>query len=320
MMNNRIDRRQFLHTSACAAAFAAVGRVSAAPAMPTVAIVRDKSRKVVDGYAIDAAITQKLVDQAVMTVTGKGDVAKAWGALVQPNEKVAIKFNGLFRRAATHAEIVHAVTAGLMAAGVKPENIFVYDRADKDMKTAGLTINREGSTPRIFGTGNDRSAERFKAGAVGSRLSNILMRADCLINLPILKTHVRCGTTGALKNHLGTIDNASAYHSDFRNLCALSALPAIRDKTRLCLCDGLYGQYDKGPEHDPRTKWDYCGVIASTDPIALDSTLADILRAKRKEKGLSPDSVKEIAYIAHGETIGLGFANPNKMKRVEVEV
>lgn len=320
MLSDRMDRRQFLYCGAAAAAMAAVGRVSAAPAMPTVAVVRDKSGKVVDGYTIDAAIARRLVDQAVMTVTGKDDIAKAWGTLVQPNEKVAIKFNGLFARAVTHPEVIHAVTAGLIASGVKPENIVIFDRSDKDMQTTGLTINRDGAGPRIYGTGGDRSKEQFKAGSVSSHLSNLLLNADALINLPCLKTHVRCGMTGAMKNHLGTVDNAGAYHGDFNNLCALNALAPIREKTRLCLCDGLYAQYDRGPQHDPRLKWDYCGIVASKDPVALDSTLTEILRAKRKEKGLPPDSRKEISYVAHGEAIGLGVAAAEKMKRVEIEI
>ena len=97
-------------------------------------------------------IVQRLVDKAVMTLAGKDDVAKAWATYVKPTDRVAVKFNGLFRRATTQPEVIRAVTNGLIKAGVDPAKIVVYDRNDKDMRTARLTINREGKGVRIYGT------------------------------------------------------------------------------------------------------------------------------------------------------------------------
>ncbi|HPD17587.1 MAG TPA: DUF362 domain-containing protein [Planctomycetota bacterium] len=314
-------RRDFLRTSASATAAVLAGHslLRAAPAGPAVVIVRDKTQKSIVGDNVDAAIVQKLVDEAVMKLAGKDDIAKAWATYVSPKDKVAIKFNGLFARATTHPEVVAAVTNGLVKAGVNPANIVIFDRHDKDLKTANITPNREGDGPRAFATEKDYGPS-VKAGPVDTQLTNILLKADVLINLPIMKTHVLAGVSGALKNHLGTVPNANAFHRDTCQFVAdISALGPVKDKTRICLCDALYGLFDKGPQFNAACRFDYHGIIASVDPVAMDAVLAEILKAKRIEKGLAPYH-KDIKHVERGAELGIGVADLAKINRVEAEV
>ncbi len=316
-----LDRREFICTGAAAtAAVLAVGRGGEAPAAgPAVVIVRDKTRKAIVENNVDAAIVQKLVDQAVMKLAGKDDIAKAWGTYVSPKDKVAVKFNGLFARASTHPEVVAAVTAGLVKAGVDPANIVIYDRDERAFTTAGIKVNREGAEPRAYPTEKDLGP-RVNAGPVETQLSNIVLKADVLINVPIMKTHVLAGVTGALKNHLGTVPNARDFHRDNCGPIAdLNALGPIKAKTRICICDALYGILDKGPQFNPACRWDYYGIVASVDPVALDATLADIIKAKRVEKGLAPYHNK-LAHVERAAELGLGVCDLAKINRVEAEV
>ena len=117
-----LGRREFLAaTTAGAAAFLANQNLArSAPKGPTVVIVRDKTRKAIDGLAVDAAIVQRLVDTAVMTLAGKTSIAEAWAKFVTAKDRVAVKPNTLFPRAATHPEVVRAITDGLVNAGVTP--------------------------------------------------------------------------------------------------------------------------------------------------------------------------------------------------------
>ena len=318
---SRVDRRQFLRQGgAAAAAILAGGRLlEAAPAGPAVAIVRDKTKKSIDGVKVDAAIVQRLVDKAVMTLSGKDDVAKAWATYVSPTDRVAVKFNGLFARATTHPEVVQAVTNGLVKAGVDPAKIVVYDRADKDVKTAGLTMNRDGKGVRVYGTEGSYGKE-VKAGPVATKLSDILTKADVLINVPMMKSHVRCGMTGALKNHLGSIPNAGQFHERCCSAVAdLNTLGPIKDKTRICITDALYSLYDRGPSYSPRARWDYHGVIASVDPVALDTVLEDIIMAKRREMGMQKPH-NDPGYVKRAAELGLGVADLSKIRRVSVEI
>jgi uncharacterized protein (DUF362 family) len=321
VQGHHLDRRGFLQTAGLAAATATLGNrlAQAAPAGPTVAIVRDKSQKAIVEHKVDAAIVQKLVDAAVMKLSGKDDIAKAWGVYVSPKDKVAVKFNGLFARATTHPEVVAAVTNGLIKAGVDPANIVVFDRDDAGFKTAGFKVNREGEGPRAYPTGKDLGPS-VKAGPVDTKLSNILLRADVLINLPIMKTHVQAGVTGALKNHLGTVPNASAFHRDSCQFIAdINAQEPIKAKTRICICDALYALFHNGPQYHPGCRWDYCGILASVDPVAMDAVLADIIKAKRVEKGLAPYHNK-LAHVERAAELGLGVADLAKINRLEAEI
>ena len=319
--NGHVDRRQFLvQGAAVTTALVGGGRfMHAAPTGPSVVVVRDRTKKVIDRFKVDAAIVQRLVDRAVMTLAGTDDVAKAWAKFVKPSDKVAVKFNGLFRRATTHPEVIHAVTNGLVKAGVDPANIVVYDRADKDMATTGLTINREGPGVRVYGT-QGRYGEGVKAGPVGTKLAKVLLDADVVINLPIMKSHVRCAITGALKNHLGTVPNAGAFHKECCAAIAdLNALGPIKDKTRICIADALYSVYHSGPQFRADSRWDYHGVVASVDPVALDATLDDIVRAKRIEKGLEPRNNSNL-HITRAAELGLGQATLANIHRIELMI
>ncbi|MBM4038033.1 MAG: DUF362 domain-containing protein [Planctomycetes bacterium] len=325
MHGQLLDRRGFLQTGAAAAtaAMLAGGRFAhAAPAGPMVAILRDKSKKAIADSAVDAALVQKLVDAAVMKLSGKDDAAKAWGAYVSPKDKVAVKFNGLFDRATTHPEVIAAVTSGLVKAGVNPANIVAYDRDDRAFTIAKVKVVRDGDGPRAYATGQDLGP-KVKAGPVDTQLSKILLDADVVINVPIMKTHGLAGVTGALKNHLGSIPvpNARDFHRDTCQYVAdLNALEPIKAKTRLCICDALYGVFDKGPQlQNLANRWDYYGIVASVDPVAMDAVLADIIKAKRVEKGLTPYH-KEIKHVERAAELGLGVANLAKISRVEAEV
>ena len=69
-------------------------------------------------YRTDPAVVRGMVNRLVLAVTGQPDLAKAWGSLVSPNDKVGIKISAaggeLFT---THRDIVNAIVDGLVAAG-----------------------------------------------------------------------------------------------------------------------------------------------------------------------------------------------------------
>jgi len=202
----------------------------------------------------------------------------------------------------------------------------VYDRDDKGIRTARMKLNRAAGI-RVVGTEKafrksigQTYASQVDAGPVATRITKLLTQADVLINLPIMKTHVLAGISGALKNHLGTIPNARDFHRDTCKFIGdLNALAPIKAKTRLCICDALYGLYNGGPGYKPRFRWNYHGIVAATDPVALDATLADIIKAKRLEKGMSPYQ-KPTLHIARAAELGLGTDDLKAIRRVEMDV
>ena len=95
-----------------------------------------------------------MVDDLVMAVTGQQTVSAAWESLVKPSDVVGIKVcaNGapLF---SSHPAVVNAIVAGLMDAGIPPQNIVVWDREQNLLKLAGFR-SRTGGYRLMWSEGN----------------------------------------------------------------------------------------------------------------------------------------------------------------------
>src|SRR5258707_14863960 len=79
-----------------------------------------------------------MVNRLVMAATGQSDVAKAWGSLVSPGERVGIKISAAGGEVfTTHHDIVNAIVDGLAAAGHPRSSIVVWDRSLGGIKEAG---------------------------------------------------------------------------------------------------------------------------------------------------------------------------------------
>src|SRR6478672_13329198 len=99
----------------------------------------------INQYKTNPHVVREMVNRLVMAVTGESDVAKAWGSLVSPSERVGIKISAaggdLFT---THHDIVNAIVDGLVAAGHPRSSIVVWDRSLGGIKDAGYRPGAEG--------------------------------------------------------------------------------------------------------------------------------------------------------------------------------
>ena len=104
-----------------------------------------------------------------------------------------------------------------------------------------------------------------------------------LISLPALKAHWLTGIGTVLKNYIMYSGHPSHYHDENNDrLGEIWLLPHVKGKTRLVLVDALRPLCDKGPQPDPRYLWDYKGLIAGTDPVAVEAICLKIITAKRE--------------------------------------
>src|SRR5204863_644702 len=91
------------------------------------------------------ARVRAMVNRLVLAVTGERDLARAWGSLVSPNDKIGIKISAaggeLFT---THRDIVNAIVDGLVAAGHLRDSIIVWDRSLGGINAAGYRPDKEG--------------------------------------------------------------------------------------------------------------------------------------------------------------------------------
>src|SRR5438876_11226160 len=96
-------------------------------------------------YKTNPRVVHEMVDRLVLAATGQPDVAKAWGSLVSPKDRVGIKISAaggeLFT---THHDVVNAIVDGLVAAGHPRSSIIVWDRSLQGSKEAGYKKAADG--------------------------------------------------------------------------------------------------------------------------------------------------------------------------------
>jgi hypothetical protein len=82
----------------------------------------------------------------------------------------------------------------------------------------------------------------------------------------------------------------------------------------------MTAQCHGGPARAPHWSWPWQGVIAGTDPVAVDAVGWRIIESRRKEVGLPTltDEKREPKWIATAGKIGLGESDPARIKLVEV--
>jgi hypothetical protein len=107
---------------------------------------------------------------------------------------------------------------------------------------------------------------------------------SALICLPGLKAHWLTGIGTVIKNYILYSGAPRNYHyEDSTKLGEIWQLPKVKGKTRLIIVDALRPVCDRGPQFDPRYRWPYKGLLAGTDPVALDAVGLKIIQAKRDE-------------------------------------
>ncbi len=110
----------------------------------------------------------------------------------------------------------------------------------------------------------------------------LVERCTALISLPALKAHWLTGIGTVLKNYIMFSGNPEAYHNEGNaRLGEIWNVPRVKGKTKLILVDALRPLCDKGPQPDPRYMWPYKGLIAGTDPVAVERICLKVITEKR---------------------------------------
>ena len=310
------------------------GRLPDAAAAPGRA-VDSKSRVIVStdkdlrgsGGAVDSGRMQNLLDDTLRGLFDCDDPVEALRNVVNPGEVVGLKVNcisGLGN--STTVELVDALSERLRQVGIAQKDIVIWDRLNSDLERGGFKISYRQKGQSCFG--NDAlgfEQELSVYGSAASLLCKTLTRVcDCVINLPVLKDHGIVGVTVSMKNMFGAIHNPNKYHSGVGDpfVADVNAFPEIRSKIRLNICDATTVQYEGGPSFFPHWTWAYNGLIAGTDPVALDYVGWQLIEKKRAEEDMK--SLRELGrnptYIstAADKNHNLGTNDPARIEVVEV--
>jgi hypothetical protein len=85
-------------------------------------------------------------------LTGQKTAADAWSSLFSQEDIVGIKINCIGApKISSSLASINATIAGLKSAGVKENNIIIWDRSDRELQRTGLAINKSPIGVRIMG-------------------------------------------------------------------------------------------------------------------------------------------------------------------------
>lgn len=343
-MIDRFNRREFMRKGATAALGAGLavkagfgrGIGQDAASIRVIEVVRPGV--VAAGRKVDLEAVKLMLRRGMAALTG---AKNPWAEFIKPSDRVGLKVNTLGRPLLyTHHELIQAVAADIVALGVPPKNIIVWDRFEDQMRDCKFTFNRtDESVYMCYGTeALDEAQNKFDneltyvseldnprqrdGGSTASRFSRIFSKeCDKVINMAILKDHGLSGVTLCLKNlAYGLCDNNGRFHGPavigpfIADFCAH---PEVRKKVVLHMIDGLEACYDQGPApRNPRVIWPADTLWLGTDPVALDAVGFKAIDDKRKAKGLSAlkDTDRPCDHIELAALKGVGVADLGRIK------
>lgn len=141
-----------------------------------------------------------------------------------------------------------------------------------------------------------------------------------IINVPVFK-NTGNGISMATKNlGYGAVCNTNRLHKPlFFDVCTeVLAFPVIRDKLVLNITDGIRAQYEGGPMPAAKFAYPYNRLFFATDPFALDMICHQLLVTKRKEMGINVNEhPRYTEYLRYAQELGLGIADPGKIKHLQ---
>jgi len=307
------------------------------------------------GSAVNQTVLEGMVQQGLQELTGKSAWGDIWNDLfshVQPSgyqvgQKIAVKvsFNNSSGNCSDSdnaidalPQPVKALIAGLVAAGVQQNDIWIYDATG----SSGRAIPDRFRTPilssyssvQFYGSnacsgvnpvshGGDSSLTVQFAdpgGILTDRLlTDVLYNATYVINMPVIKRHGIHPVSLGFKNHFGSINNITRggndnlhyyidlghalYSQTYSPMVDIFQNPNIRNKTVLTVGDALYGAF--GATFVPPTSWNSFGdapnsLLFATDPVAIDCVMIDLLVAEGRANN------DAYHYLFAALTAGLG--------------
>ncbi len=321
----RIDRRRLLQSMA-----ASVPVLGAAPEsgkklgipgpFPGRVIAVNHPGSAVEGKHQKEPV-QQMMHRGMMELTGAPSPTEAWRYFFEPGDVVGIKVNPVGQPfLISRPEVLQEIVWGLEEAGVKRQNIFAYDRYEREFQSGGFEkwlpdgVRWTSATVRavnglqldmdrydrdmymemaLVAQGGDPTNSHHRRSYVANFISK---QVNKVVTLGVVKHHQSAGATIALKNiSHGFVNNVARSHvSSTNNACGMFIptvvdLPVFRQKVVLHVIDGVMAAYHGGPGRKVgRYLWEHKTMYFGTDPVALDVIGLAVIDQKRGQMGMEP--------------------------------
>jgi uncharacterized protein (DUF362 family) len=287
------------------------------PALVASDVVQCFHEGATSGSTINEAVVQMMVDESIMALAGIRNIGEAWKTIfpgIADASIIGIKVNCASPQTPTNPEVVRCICNGLAQMDVgtlfKKNNIIVWERTNSELAAAGFTryTGSDPDTVRCFGS--NESGYGFDSGITlnvngSSQHPSVILSQtiDYLISAAALKTHSQGVVTLNLKNHYGSIHNASGLqHSSGCSPAVPSLNQQIRDVItpnniqKLSFIDGLFGMYSGGPSGPPNFNPKL--LLVSKDPVACDKQGQNVINVERALHSLPALDADQIRVAA----------------------
>ena len=310
---------------------------------------------------VDQDAVSSILNASVRRLKG-GTLDEAWQSvfpLANPESRIlAIKVscnnsndsvNGAGNEIDAVPEPAIAVVEGFIRAGGLEQNVHIYDGSDEYPIRYIASWFREkvvARFPQVMFHDDAFSNGGYPAGpyhpsthvtwSAGYEspppemsIYQLVLDADYLVNIPIVKPHGFANVSLGFKNHFGTVNRCARLHPYLQEdvpqasvLADIMASPrdptnpnvrSIAEKTVLTVADMLYASacthFNTIP--DPWItfggEWP-AALVVSDDPVALDSVLIDLIEAEPRHGSGDCAQIKSYVrtYLRHAEGLGLG--------------
>lgn len=280
-------------------------------ALPSVPVVIVEDPQATEFFQPRADLVRAMVARGLREFTGKDSANAAWLSLVSTNDRVAIKvYSAAGSVAGTRLAVVAAVVEELLAAGLPPGNVIVWDKRRDDLERAGFLSLAARYGVQVTGAAeagydqakfyenallgrlvfSDREFSSDGGGLGGRRsyVSRLLTQEPIkIVSIAPLLSSNAGGTSGHLVSlALGAVDNTRRFEMNGASMAVAApevfAQAGLGERLVLCLTDALVAQYLG--EEEPRLHYstELRQLWFSRDPVALDSlALRELTRARR---------------------------------------
>jgi hypothetical protein len=305
--------------------------------VPEARVIIVENDAATDDFVPKLDVVQAMVNEGITNLTGKATVAAAWSSLVSTNDVVGLKvLSSPGPNSGTRKDVVAAIIVGLLAAGLPPSNIVVWDRHEVELRLAGyfelqrhFKVKVMGSveagydatnsydTP-LMGTLTFGDLEFGKTGpGIGRKsfVSKLVTQGmSKIINVSPMLHHNTAGVSGNLYSlSMGSVDNTARFESSPEQLARaipeIYAMPILGDRVVLNVVDALICQYQgqqTGLLH-------YSTVLNqlrfSRDPVALDVLSLQVINRQRELSEVPIGKIDTEIY-SNASLLEIGVSDP----------
>jgi hypothetical protein len=288
---------------------------------------------------------RRMMDEGLTNLTGTATVPEAWRSLVSTQDVVGIKvFSAPGPNSGTRPAVVAAAIEGLLAAGLPPKHIVIWDRQVTDLRLAGFSdlaakygVRFAGSTQAGYDERTFYAPESAPVGtpvwgdlefgrkgdAIGRKsfvtklLTNDITK---IVDITPVLNHNLAGVAGHLYSlAMSSVDNIGRFEASPERLAIavpeIYALRSLSDRVVLNITDALICQYEGGERGLLHFSATINQLRFSRDPVALDVLSLGELDRQRQAADAPPVKLN-IDLYNNAALLELGNSD---VKRIKVE-